>query len=176
MSQELRNPCSQLIALCSQLSVTMLNLSEYHRPGSIAEAIELLGRKTPRTVVLGGGTWLNGEGALRNLQDIRAVVDVADLGLNRIETVTVSESDRPPIVRIGAAVTHQTLVEHPTTGLTADSASHPRPSRSMTPGRKLLATMSASAARARTSATPASLFRSTLTLFLFRLVADQWGL
>lgn len=100
----------------------MLNLSEYHRPGTIAEAVELLGRKTPRTVVLGGGTWLNGEGALRNLRDIQAVVDVADLGLSRIETVMGGETGRPTTLRIGAAITHQTLIEHETTGIAAESA------------------------------------------------------
>jgi len=100
----------------------MLNLSEYHRPNTIAEAVELLGRKSPRTVALGGGTWLNGEGALRHLREVQAVVDVADLGLNRIETVMGSETGRPTLVRIGAAVTHQTLIEHETTGLAADTA------------------------------------------------------
>ena len=100
----------------------MLNLSEYHRPGTIAEAVELMSRKTPRTVALGGGTWLNGEGALRNLRDIQAVVDVADLGLSRIETMIGGEAGRPTILRIGAAITHQTLIEHELTRPAADTA------------------------------------------------------
>lgn len=100
----------------------MLNLSEYHRPNSIAEAVELLGRKSPKTVVLGGGTWLNGEGALRNLQDVQAVVDVADLGLGRIETVIGNETGRPTTLRIGASITHQALIDHEVTGVAADSA------------------------------------------------------
>jgi len=78
----------------------MLNLKEYHRPKDVAEAVALLQRKQTRTVVLGGGTWLASEA----LCDVEAVVDIADLGLNRI----VAEGN---LVRIGAAVTHQQLVE-----------------------------------------------------------------
>ena len=100
----------------------MLNLKEYYRPESVAEAMELLGRKAPKTVVLGGGTWLNGEGALGNLRDVEAVVDVAALGLNRIEVVLSQETGLPATLRMGAAVTHQTLVEHELTGLKSSSA------------------------------------------------------
>jgi carbon-monoxide dehydrogenase medium subunit len=50
--------------------------------------------------VLSGGTWLVGEAP----RDVEAVVDIADLGLNRI----LVEGN---LVRIGAAVTHQQLVE-----------------------------------------------------------------
>ncbi|MDW8351704.1 MAG: FAD binding domain-containing protein [Anaerolineae bacterium] len=78
----------------------LLNLKEYHRPKGLVEAVELLKRKEPRTVVLGGGTWLVGEAP----RDVEAVVDIADLGLNRI----VVEGN---LLRIGAAVTHQKLVE-----------------------------------------------------------------
>ncbi len=78
----------------------MLNLKEYHRPKDLTEAVALLQRKQPRTVVLSGGTWLVGEAP----RDVEAVVDIADLGLNRI----FAEGN---LVRIGAAVTHQQLVE-----------------------------------------------------------------
>jgi len=78
----------------------MLNLKEYHRPKDLTEAVALLQRKHPRTVVLSGGTWLVGEAP----RDVEAVVDIADLGLNRI----LVEGN---LVRIGAAVTHQQLVE-----------------------------------------------------------------
>jgi len=78
----------------------MLNLKEYHRPQGLMEAVELLKRKQPRTVVLGGGTWLVGEAP----GDVEAVVDIANLGLSRI----VVEDN---LLRIGAAVTHQQLVE-----------------------------------------------------------------
>lgn len=80
----------------------------------------MLARKAPKTVVLGGGTWLNGEGALGNLRDVEAVVDVAALGLNRIEAVTAEGV--VPTLCIGAAVTHQTLVEHELTGLKSNNA------------------------------------------------------
>jgi carbon-monoxide dehydrogenase medium subunit len=78
----------------------MLNLKEYHRPKDLTKAVALLQRKQPRTVVLSGGTWLVGEAP----RDVEAVVDIADLGLNRI----LVEGN---LVRIGAAVTHQQLVE-----------------------------------------------------------------
>jgi carbon-monoxide dehydrogenase medium subunit len=78
----------------------MLNLKEYHRPKDLTEAVALLQRKQPRTVVLNGGTWLVGEAP----RDVEAVVDIADLGLNRI----LVEGN---LVRIGAAVTNQQLVE-----------------------------------------------------------------
>jgi len=78
----------------------MLNLKEYHRPKDLTEAVALLQRKQPRTVVLNGGTWLVGEAP----RDVEAVVDITDLGLNRI----LVEGN---LVRIGAAVTHQQLVE-----------------------------------------------------------------
>ncbi len=91
--------------------VSMLNLKEYHRPRGLMEAVELLKRKEPRTRVLGGGTWLVGEAP----RDVEAVVDIANLGLNRI----VVEGN---LLRIGAAVTHQALVESEQVGLNAHGA------------------------------------------------------
>jgi carbon-monoxide dehydrogenase medium subunit len=84
----------------ARYNAAMLNLKEYHRPKDLTEAVALLQRKQPRTVVLNGGTWLVGEAP----RDVEAVVDIADLGLNRI----LVEGN---LVRIGAAVTHQQLVE-----------------------------------------------------------------
>ena len=75
---------------------------EYHKPATIDEAMSLLRRKSPRTVALSGGTWLNGELP----RDIDAVVDISQLGLNKID-----KQARPPLMRIGAAVTLQQLVE-----------------------------------------------------------------
>jgi CO/xanthine dehydrogenase FAD-binding subunit len=100
----------------------MLNLTEYHRPGTVDEAVSLLTRKMPKTVALGGGTWLNGEGALGNLKHVEAVVDVAALGLNRIEVDTDPTSGEPKTLRIGAAITHQTLVEHELTSANGTGA------------------------------------------------------
>jgi CO/xanthine dehydrogenase FAD-binding subunit len=79
-----------------------MQFKEYHKPATIDEAISLLRRKSPRTVALSGGTWLNGEA----LPDIQAVVDISQLDLNRIE-----KQVSPPLMRIGAAVTLQQLVE-----------------------------------------------------------------
>lgn len=75
---------------------------EYHRPATIDEAMSLLRRESPHTVALSGGTWLNGE-APRNIE---AVVDISQLGLNRID-----KQASPPLMRIGAAVTLQHIVE-----------------------------------------------------------------
>jgi carbon-monoxide dehydrogenase medium subunit len=91
----------------------MLNVKEYHRPQGLMEAVELLKRKQPRTVVLGGGTWLTGEAP----HDIEAVVDITNLGLNRI----VIENN---LLRIGAAVTHQQLVESELMGPDTPGALH----------------------------------------------------
>lgn len=91
----------------------MLNVKEYHRPQGLMEAIALLKRKTLKTVVLAGGTWLVGEAP----REVEAVVDIALLGLNKI----VAEGN---MLRIGAAVTHQALVESEHTGLHAASALH----------------------------------------------------
>jgi aerobic carbon-monoxide dehydrogenase medium subunit len=79
-----------------------MQVKEYHKPASVNEAVELLRRKSPRTVVLSGGTWLNGEGP----RDVEAVVDIGALGLDRIE-----RQSNPPLLRIGAAVTLQALTE-----------------------------------------------------------------
>jgi putative selenate reductase FAD-binding subunit len=53
---------------------------EYHRPETQAEAIALISRKEPRTVLLGGGLYLN-----EVVQDPIAVVDVQGLDINKIE-------------------------------------------------------------------------------------------
>jgi CO/xanthine dehydrogenase FAD-binding subunit len=91
----------------------MLNVKEYHRPQGLMEAVELLKRKGIRTVALGGGTWLVGEGP----RDVEAVVDVTNLGLNKF----IAEDN---VLRIGAAVTHQALVENEFAGKRAPNALH----------------------------------------------------
>lgn len=72
---------------------------EYHRPETMPEALELLARKDPRTVPLGGGTALS-----RNNKPDVAVVDLQKLGLNKIER-------EGQLLHLGAAVTLQTLYE-----------------------------------------------------------------
>jgi carbon-monoxide dehydrogenase medium subunit len=103
----IRNPQSKI------QNRLMLNLKEYHRPQGLMEAVALLKRADIRTVVMGGGTWLNGE-APRNVE---AVVDIAGLGLNRI----AAENN---MLRIGAAATHQQLVESELVGKAAPNALH----------------------------------------------------
>lgn len=72
---------------------------EYHRPQSIDEALELLERTEPRSVPMGGGTWLNSPS-----QDSFAVVDLQDLAINQIQ------GDGKQI-KIGATVTLQGLMK-----------------------------------------------------------------
>ncbi len=102
----------------------MRNLQEYHRPKTIGEALELLRRNSPKTVVLGGGTWLNGEGAIGHLREVQAVVDVAELGLAKIETSLVTSGMRESTLHVGAAVTLQTLVTHELMGAHTAHALH----------------------------------------------------
>ena len=71
---------------------------EYHRPDTIEEALELLKRKTPRTVPMGGGTVLNAPS-----DDQVAVVDLQNLGLNKVKKKGSS-------LKVGAAATLQTLL------------------------------------------------------------------
>jgi CO/xanthine dehydrogenase FAD-binding subunit len=57
-----------------------MKIIEYHRPDQIDEALALLQRPIPRTLPLGGGTWLNQPGA-----DPMAVVDLQALGLDQAQ-------------------------------------------------------------------------------------------
>lgn len=74
------------------------NLTEYHRPASLTEALRLLGRTEIRTVPLAGGTSLVGSGD----STVSAVVDLQDLGLRYLET-------RGSGLHIGAMTTLQQL-------------------------------------------------------------------
>ncbi|WP_376792047.1 FAD binding domain-containing protein [Thermoflexus sp.] len=82
----------------------LLNLREYHRPKTLAEALALLRRSDVRTVPIGGGTQVLGEGS----KEVEAVVDLQDLGLNFIGL-------EGNILRIGATTPLQALVETPLT-------------------------------------------------------------
>ncbi len=68
-------------------------ITEYHRPGSLDEALELLGRAEPRTFPLGGGTRLN-----QPSKEEFAVVDLRDLGLDMLQASGNS-------LELGAALT-----------------------------------------------------------------------
>jgi probable selenate reductase FAD-binding subunit len=81
-------------------------IKAYHRPASIAEALALLQRKdvrAPRAAVLAGGTWLNGDAP----EGVEVAVDIGGLGLSMLERMGDA-----PVVRIGAAVTLQRLVDN----------------------------------------------------------------
>jgi carbon-monoxide dehydrogenase medium subunit len=78
----------------------LYNLREYHRPTDINEALQLLRRPDIRTVALGGGIGVVGEGG----PDIEAVVDLDGLGLDFIE-------QQNGTLRLGATVRLQTLVD-----------------------------------------------------------------
>jgi CO/xanthine dehydrogenase FAD-binding subunit len=75
---------------------------EYHRPHTVEEALSLLSRKDPRTVPLGGGTFVN----RRNQSDLpTAVVDLQELGLNKVERLGNT-------LEVGAMLTLQSLGEN----------------------------------------------------------------
>jgi CO/xanthine dehydrogenase FAD-binding subunit len=73
---------------------------EYHRPETLAEALDLLARKDPLTVPLGGGSVLS-----QKRKPDFAVVDLQKLGLNKIE----SEGQ---LLQIGATIPLQELADY----------------------------------------------------------------
>ncbi len=75
-------------------------ITAYHRPESIDEALRLIGRSSPRTVPLGGGTLLS-HAASGTLE----VVDLQALGLGNI-------AKRGNILNVGATATLQALLEN----------------------------------------------------------------
>lgn len=72
---------------------------EYHRPKTIEEAVELVGRETPKTVPMGGGSVLNS-----SQKKDHAVVDLQDLELDQIST-------KGNQLSIGASVTLESLLK-----------------------------------------------------------------
>ncbi len=74
---------------------------EYHRPEKIEDMIDLLSRKSPVTIVLGGGLFIN-----EVIKEPIGVVDIQDLGLDGIKS-------RGKLIDIGAGVTLQSLLEQP---------------------------------------------------------------
>jgi probable selenate reductase FAD-binding subunit len=74
----------------------------YHRPSSVAQAVQLKAELGSGAVFLAGGTEVNNGLAARPA----ALIDLADLGL---DTVEISSDG----IRLGAGVTMQQLVEHP---------------------------------------------------------------
>jgi CO/xanthine dehydrogenase FAD-binding subunit len=72
---------------------------EYQRPSTIAQAVELLKRNSPKSIPMGGGTVVS-----KNCSDNLAVVDLQALGLDKI---TLAETK----LSIGATATLQNIIE-----------------------------------------------------------------
>ncbi len=95
---------------------TLRELTEYHKPATLDEALKLLRRTRVKTVPLAGGTSLIPEAA----RDVQAVVDLANLGLSYIKIAEVSaehpeaaQSGRNlPGLEIGATTKLQALADH----------------------------------------------------------------
>ena len=87
----------------------MAILAEYHKPGSIAEAVALLQRTDVRLRPLAGGSQLVGALETRAASDVDGVVDLAALGLNRIAATNGQ-------LRIGATATLSEVGRHPLAG------------------------------------------------------------
>ncbi|HTP09418.1 MAG TPA: FAD binding domain-containing protein [Anaerolineae bacterium] len=85
---------------------TLRELTEYHQPTTLDEALKLLRRTRVKTVPLAGGTSLVPEAA----HDVQAVVDLNALGLSYIRTSEVSENFGSLV--IGATTKLQTLADH----------------------------------------------------------------
>lgn len=78
----------------------LYNVREYHRPTEIRDALRLIQRNDVRTVPIGGGTSVVGEGT----SEIEAVVDLSELGLHYIKR-------EDQLLKLGATVRLQTIVE-----------------------------------------------------------------
>lgn len=77
------------------------NLKDFHRPGTIEEALALLG-KDEETLVVSGGTFLHGLEARGLLSGVEALVDIRRLGLDTV-------SDGPDGIAAGATATFTQL-------------------------------------------------------------------
>jgi len=107
----------------------LTQLSEYHRPGKMSQALRLLARRDVVMAPLAGGTWL----VAQRDPAIQAVVDLSALGLDFVKA-----SARR--LRLGAMLTLQAVSAHPTItiqgwadGLLSQAAvrTAPRPIRNM---------------------------------------------
>jgi carbon-monoxide dehydrogenase medium subunit len=85
---------------------TLRELTEYHQPTTLDEALKLLRRTSLKTVPLAGGTSLVPEAA----RDVQAVVDLNALDLSFIKTSEVSGDFGS--LAIGATTKLQTLIDH----------------------------------------------------------------
>jgi CO/xanthine dehydrogenase FAD-binding subunit len=74
-------------------------ITEYFRPQKLDDALDLLARKDPPTLALGGGLYIN-----QFIKRPVAVVDLQDLGLTEIQ-------DDGKVLQLGGALTLQRLLE-----------------------------------------------------------------
>lgn len=91
----------------------MALLNEYHKPATIAEAIQLLGRTESRLVPLAGGSRLVGDLETRTRRDVDGVVDLSGLDLSYIH----AQDDE---LHVGAMTTISDLIAHPVAADLAD--------------------------------------------------------
>lgn len=84
----------------------MAILSEYDKPKTLAEALDLLSERKSRRLPLAGGTQLVGALETRQRTDVDGVVDLSGLDLSYIHLVDSS-------LHIGAMTTLTDLIEHP---------------------------------------------------------------
>jgi CO/xanthine dehydrogenase FAD-binding subunit len=85
---------------------TLRELTEYHKPATLDEALKLLRRTRVKTVPLAGGTSLVPEAA----RDVQAVVDLNALDLSFIRTAEASGELHG--LEIGATTKLQALADH----------------------------------------------------------------
>jgi len=74
-------------------------ITEYHRPDNIEDLVALISRKSPRTIVLGGGLYIN-----EIIKEPIAVADLQKLGLTAIKS-------KGKKLQVGAAATLQSLLD-----------------------------------------------------------------
>jgi CO/xanthine dehydrogenase FAD-binding subunit len=80
----------------------LLNVTEYERPETIAEALRLLARPGVKTALIAGGTLLTGQ----RDDELQALVDLRELGLNTI-------TEQGTHIQLGAMTSLQALVDAP---------------------------------------------------------------
>jgi CO/xanthine dehydrogenase FAD-binding subunit len=87
---------------------TLRELTEYHKPATLDEALKLLRRTRVKTVPLAGGTSLVPEAA----RDVQAVVDLSALDLSFVR--------QAPGLQIGATTKLQAIADHEAAGAYAN--------------------------------------------------------
>ncbi len=77
----------------------LIMITEYHRPDSLEELLSLVSRKSPRTIVLGGGLYIN--------EVIKESIAVADL--QKLDMTAIQKKGKN--LQIGAAITLQDMID-----------------------------------------------------------------